>query len=342
MHSISRCHRHCRQAKYCLASLFLLVLISACGTGSTGSSATPTARPKGNVSVLYAGSLVNIMEHQIGPAFNKATGYTFQGEGKGSTALAAEIKGHLRTPDIFISADPNVNTSLQGATNGNYVTWYLTLARTELVIGYNPHSKFASDFQAAANGSKAWYQVLEEPGIHLGRTDPELDPKGISTILLFDLAQQYYKQPDLEQKALGSDENTSQVFPEEELIARLTSGQLDAGVFYLNEAKAANVPYITLPDQINLGNPSMASTYSTVHWTDPKTKKVHKGAPIIYTITIPSTSKNMAGAIAFANFMLSSQGQSIFAADGVLSTPVKLTGDADAVPQQLHQYIQNQ
>ncbi len=341
MYCTSKSHRRFRQESFCLASLFLLVLISACGTTSTGSSTTPTAKPKGNVSVLYAGSLVNIMEHQIGPAYDKATGYTFQGEGKGSTALAAEIKGKLRIPDIFISADPKVNTTLMGAANGNYVSWYVTLARTELVIGYNPHSHFAADFQAAANGSKAWYQVLEEPGMRLGRTDPELDPKGVSTILMFDLAQQYYNQPGLEQKVLGSDENSSQVFAEEELIARLTSGQLDAGIFYLNEAKAAKVPYITLPDQINLGNPAMAPTYATVHWTDPKTSKVHNGAPIIYTITIPGTSKNMAGAIAFMSFMLSSPGQSILASDGVLSTPIKLSGDRSAIPQQLRSYVQS-
>ncbi len=322
----------------------LLLLLSACG-GSTGTTAstTPTSAPtnKGVVSVLYAGSLVNIMEHSIQPAFTQSTGYTFQGEGKGSTALANEIKGHLRTPDIFISADPNVNKTLMGTANGNYVSWYLTMAQTQLVIGYNPQSRFAADFQAAANGTKTWYQVLEETGVRLGRTDPELDPKGYSTLFLFQLAEQYYKQPGLEQKILGSDENSSQVFPEEELVARLGAGQLDAGIFYLNEAKQAKLPYISLPAQINLGDPTQASAYATAHWTDPKTGKVHKGAPIIYTITIPSTSKDMAGAIAFVNFMLSSQGQALLQANGILSTPIKVAGDASTVPQPLQQYIQS-
>lgn len=330
-----------RRSQYALVFALVLVLIlfaSACGSSPTTTSAAPK---KGNVSVLYAGSLVNIMEHQIGPAFDKATGYTFQGEGKGSTALANEITGHLRTPDIFISADPKVDQSLMGATQGNYVSWYINLARTQLVIGYNPHSKFAADFQAAANGSKAWYQVLEEPGVRLGRTDPELDPKGVSTILMLELAQTYYAQPGLRQKILGSDENASQVFPEEELVARLTAGQLDAGVFYLNEAKAAKLPYITLPDQINLGNPSMKTAYAAVSWTDPKTNKVHKGAPILYTITIPSTSKNRAGAIAFVNFMLSSRGQTILQNAGILSTSFVLTGNKSDVPQQLQSYIQS-
>ena len=318
--------------------LLLFGLLSACGSSTSGTtSATPTA--KGNVSVLYAGSLVYIMEKKVSPAFNQSTGYTFQGEGKGSTALANEIKGKLRTPDVFISADPRVNTTLEGSANGNYVSWYMTLAKTQLVIGYSPKSKYAADFQAAANGTKPWYQVLEESGVRIGRTDPLLDPKGYSTLFMFQLAEQYYHQSGLTQKVLGSDENTSQIFPEEELVARLGSGQLDAGIFYLNEVKQQNLPYISLPSQINLGDPTLASTYAQASWTNPKTHKVTKGAPIVYTITIPSTSKNMAGAIAFVNFLLSSQGQSILSGNGVLSTPVTASGDKAAIPQQLQQYV---
>lgn len=325
-----------------LPFLISSLLLSACGsTTSTGASSTPTATNKGTVSVLYAGSLVDIMEHQIKPAFDSSTGYTFQGEGKGSAALAAEIKDHLRTPDVFISASPAVDKSLMGSANGNYISWYVNLARTELVIGYNPKSKFAADFQAAASGSKPWYQVLEEPGVRLGRTDPELDPKGISTIYMFELAEKYYHQPGLTQKILGANENPSQIFPEEELVARLTAGQLDAGIFYLNEVKAANIPYISLPPQVNLGDPSMAASYATVSWTNPKTNAVSKGAPIIYTITIPSTSRNQAGAIAFVTFLLTTPGQTILQNAGILSTPFKVFGDASAVPQALQQYVQS-
>jgi molybdate/tungstate transport system substrate-binding protein len=46
------------------------------------------------------------MEHGIGPAFDKATGDTFQGFAGGSTELANQIKGQLRRGDVFISANP--------------------------------------------------------------------------------------------------------------------------------------------------------------------------------------------------------------------------------------------
>ena len=318
---------------------FLIVLmLSACGSTTT-TGTTPTTTVKSKVSVLYAGSLVNLMEKKISPAFTRATGYPYEGEGKGSTALATEIKGHLRTPDIFISADPAVDKTLMGASNGNYVSWYATFTRTAMVIGYNPKSKFAADFQAAATGSKPWYQVLAEPGLRIGRTDPLLDPKGYRSIFVTQLAETYYHQPGLTNKLLGASENASQIFPEEELVARLGSGQLDAGFFYLNEVKELNLPYIPLPVQINLSDPSMNSAYAQSSWTNPQTNKTAHGAAIIYTISIPSTSKNQAGAIAFANFLLSSQGQIILMQDGLLQTTPTLFGDTTAVPNQLKQYF---
>jgi molybdate/tungstate transport system substrate-binding protein len=320
----------------------LLLLLSACGSTTTGSSGSPTPTApanKGLVKVAYAGSLVNIMEKSVKPAFQQATGYTYQGEGKGSTALVNEIKGHLSSPDVFISAGAGSDKLLMGAANGNYVSWYVNMARTELVIGYSPQSKFVADFQAAASGSKPWYQVLEEPGMRIGRTDPLLDPKGVNTIYMAELAEKYYNQPNLKQQIFGADENSSQIFPEEELVARMGTGQLDAGIFYLNEIKTTNIPYISLPPQINMGDPTMATEYATAKYTNPKTGAVSSGAPVIYTITIPSTSKDMAGAIAFLNFMLSQQGQTLLASTGTLSTPIKAFGDTSAIPPMLQQYI---
>ena len=74
----------------------------------------PAALAAGTVNVLYAGSLVNLMEHGIGPAFDKATGNQFQGFAGGSDLLANQIKGKLRQGDVFVSANPKVNESLMG------------------------------------------------------------------------------------------------------------------------------------------------------------------------------------------------------------------------------------
>ncbi|MGH3851035.1 MAG: substrate-binding domain-containing protein, partial [Pseudonocardiaceae bacterium] len=158
-----------------VAMLSVLTLaLAGCGsasTTSTGASATPTsaaARGSGPVSVLYAGSLVNLMEHDLGPKFDAATGYTFQGQGAGSTALANQIKGKVKQADVFVSASTKADTALEGQANGSWVSWYATFASAPLVLGYNPKSSFAADL-----ASKPWQQVITEPGFRLGRTDPK-------------------------------------------------------------------------------------------------------------------------------------------------------------------------
>jgi molybdate/tungstate transport system substrate-binding protein len=208
---------------------------SGSNSGAGGASANPAA-PAANgqpVRVLYAGSLVNLMERDIGPKFAAASGYRYQGEGGGSDALANEIKGKVKQADVFISASPATNSKLEGAANGNEVSWYATFASSPLVIGYNPDSKFAADLT-----SKPWQQVLAEPGFRLGRTDPTTDPKG-------KLAVQALDQGGLTN--LASDQ--SEVFPETELVGRLQSGQLDAGFFYSAEATPDKIPTITIPPE---------------------------------------------------------------------------------------------
>ena len=61
----------------------------------------------------------------------------------------------------------------------------------------------------------------------LGRTDPKLDPKGYRTLFLFDLAERYYREANLAQKILGGADNPTQIFPEEQLLVRLETGQLE-------------------------------------------------------------------------------------------------------------------
>jgi molybdate/tungstate transport system substrate-binding protein len=262
----------------------------------------------GTVNVLYAGSLVNLMEHGVGPAFDKATGDTFQGFGGGSVGLANQIKGKLRHGDVFISANPKVNDALTGEANGGWVSWYVTFAESPVVIGYSASSKFAADFK-----SKPWYQVLSEPGIKIGRTDPKLDPKGALTLTLMKQAETFYKDPGLAQKVLGADDNPEQVLPEETLVGRLQSGQLDVGFFYSTETSDAKIPAVHLPPEIA-----------------PKA---------VYTVTILHDGANAAGADQFVAFLLGTDGRNILKEHGLALQDLKLSGDASAAPHDIRTLV---
>ena len=199
------------------------------------------------MTVLYAGSLATVMEDHVGPAFEKDGGVDFQGEAHGSLGAARLIQDRLRTPDVFVSADPSVNqTVLMGSENDDLVTWFVTLASSQLVLAYNPKSRFAGDFEAAAAGTVPWYEVLAKPGLRFGRGDPTIDPKGYRTLFLFTLAAEHYGRPDIP-GLLGDPLNPAQVLPEVALLARIDSGQFDAGIFYKHEVVAHELPYVTLP-----------------------------------------------------------------------------------------------
>jgi molybdate/tungstate transport system substrate-binding protein len=264
-------------------------------------AATPSFAQDNTVNVLYAGSLVNLMERSVGPAFEKSTGLQFRGYAAGSNKIANEIKGKLRRGDVFISASPTVNQVLMGAENGDHVSWYVNFAQSPLMIGYNPKSKFAADFK-----TKRWDQVLQEPGIRIGRTDPKLDPKGAFTVELVTKAAELYHEPDLVEKALGDPENPAQVLPEETLVGRLQSGQLDTGFFYSTETSDLKIPAFQPA-------PELAAKAS-------------------YTLTILSDAPNSAGAARFVDFLLSAEGRALLKQHGVDVIKPTVTGNGQAVP----------
>jgi molybdate/tungstate transport system substrate-binding protein len=256
-------------------------------------AASSEHRAGGPVDVLYAGSLVNLMEQAVGPAFDGATGYTFSGFSAGSNALASAIRGGTQVGDVFISASPLVNGTLEGSANGNWVSWYAGFASSPLVLGFNKGSKFAADLK-----SKPWYQVVVEPGFLLGRTDAAIDPKGKLAAQALSQAAGAYAEPALSQLAAG----TSGVFPEETLVGRLESGQLDAGFFYASEAAAAGIP--TVP----LGGVALSAQYP---------------------ITVLNRAPHDKAARAFLAFLLGKVGRSILGHDGLtLTVPPAVTGRA--------------
>jgi molybdate/tungstate transport system substrate-binding protein len=267
--------------------------------------AAPVAASAAEVKVLYAGSLVNLMEHGVGPAFDTATGDTFQGFAAGSNALANQIKGKLRQGDVLISANPKVNDSLMGSANGGWVTWYVSFATSPLVIGYDPDSRFAAELK-----TKPWYEVLQEPGIRIGRTDPKLDPKGALTVKLLQKAETVYEQPGLEKAVLGDAENPAQVLPEENLVGRLQSGQLDVGFFYSTETTDLKIAAIPLPKPVAL----------SAH----------------YTATVLNGGADPDGGAKFVDFLLSPAGQAIMKAHGLDLVKPAVSGDATTVPAAIH------
>lgn len=262
----------------------LMVAVSVVASAGATSGAATSKRASGTVDVLYAGSLLDLMEQHIGPAFHKATGYTVSGDSAGSSALANEISGKTVVGDVFISASPSVNASLEGASNGNWVSSYRLFGFSPLLLGYFTKSKFVRALQ-----TKPWYDVVDLPGFLLGRTDPATDPKGVLTVDALEGTALTHDIPALHALATS----TSNVFPETALVGELQAGQLDAGFFYGVEAAAAHLKTVPL-----------------------------KGTELSaqYTVAILNRAPHRAAAKAFERFLISALGRAILKKYGV--TPI--------------------
>lgn len=259
----------------------------------------PHPKAHGTVNVLYAGSLVGLMTKYLAPQFTQATGYSISGLPGGSDALVNDLKGGLEKADVFISASPKADVALEGKANHNLVSWYSLLGSSPLVVGYNPASQFAGALK-----HHPWWRVMQNKGFRLGRTDPLLDPKGVLSVALVKAEAKKQHSATLAQAILGPVENQAQVFPEETLVSRLETGQLDAGFFYLNEARLAGIPTVAT------GLPYAAK----------------------FTVTILSNASNSAGAEAFVRYLYSAPGRHLLSKYGVESVKTKVVGDKKMVP----------
>ncbi len=239
------------------------------------------------LDVAYAGSMGSMMEGPVKEAVAKTLGIDMHGRAQGSDALAQLIVGGSIPVDVFVPVTPGPMTTVLKAGKALHA---VPIARTEMVIAYSPKSSFANAFASADKpGAMPWYAILQQPGIRFGRTDPATDPQGRNIIFTMQLAEAYYKQPGLAQKILGGTINAAQIFAEPTVEARLQSGELDAASAYRIQPGPFGLPFIQLPDEINLGNQSMHVAYQSAT-LELNGKTYHPQALVYYAATIVGTA----------------------------------------------------
>jgi molybdate/tungstate transport system substrate-binding protein len=271
-----------------LASIACLGLVTGC---SSSPSSTGSVKHSGNVDVLSAGSLDTLMTKTVGPAFHAATGYTLVDTSGGSGTLASDIKNKVYIADVFVSASPTVDTTLQGASNGDWISWYADFAASPEVLGYYPQSRFAHDLQ-----TMPWYDVITMPGFRLGRTNPSQDPGGVLAAEALTDTAKARNLPALSTLATESSDEYAED-PEE---ADIQTGALDASFMYEADANSQGSPFVKLTG-VNLAGD--------------------------YTVTVVKGAPHVAAAEAFIEFLLGPTGQKEMKADNFeIVSPAKVHG----------------
>ncbi|KAF1028993.1 MAG: hypothetical protein GAK37_01965 [Pseudomonas sp.] len=278
--------------------------------GSLLFSVALAAHAEGEIRVAYAGSMGVVMDKALGPAFAEREHLTYQGQGEGAYGLARLLASKKLLADVFVSITPGPVEVLQHA---GLVDTAVPVASTRMVIAYNPKSAFAAQL---ADNKTPWWQVLQSPGLRFGRTDAATDPQGQNIVFTVQLAEKYYHQPGLSKRILGDVQNPQQVFGEGGLLTRLQAGQLDAASGYESATLSARLPYVTLPDEINLSNPAFThGWYDTVALQLPD-KTLLKPQPLVFYAAVLKNAPHPQQAQAFVQYLQSSEGQKLFEANG--------------------------
>jgi molybdate/tungstate transport system substrate-binding protein len=270
--------------------------------------------------VTYAGSMGVVMDKYLGPDFAKEKKVNYQGQGQGAYGMANLLASKKVVADVFVSITPGPVKILQKAGLAGQA---IPVASTSMVIAYNPKGKYAGKFAAIKDGkagAEPWWKVLQTPGLQFGRTDPVSDPQGQNIIFTMMLAENYYKQPGLEKAVLGDVQNPQQISGEGGLLTRLEAGQVDAASGYESATRSAHLPYIKLPDEINLSNPQMSNDgYSKVTFNvkDAAGKeKTLSTQPLVFYAVVLNNAPHPQLAKQFISYMQSARGQKLFEQNG--------------------------
>lgn len=246
----------------------------------------------------------------------------FQQENAPSLEVVRSLTELGKVPDVLAVADVSLLDSL---VLPRHSSWYLIFASNALVLAYGPHSRYRAEIERVP-----WYELLQRPGVRVGRSDPRVDPSGYRALIAVQLAEKHYQRPGLAAALLRAMPDREVRRAEADLSALVETGDLDYIWTYRNLAKSHGLQWIELPPEVNLESTELADWYSTVsiRVEGPRGGLRVRGAPILFALTIPREAPSPAFGAAFVRALLSAPGQQAAAIGGLnlLKVP-RLVGD---------------
>jgi molybdate/tungstate transport system substrate-binding protein len=169
-----------------------------------------------------------------------------------------------------------------------------------------------------------WYEILTMPGVAIGGGNPFLDPGAYRGPMIFQLAEAYYKVPNLYNNMLehvviaGSDPS-----------APALGKGFDFQFTYEHNARAtastnADYRYVNLPDEVNLSDPAKDAFYrqnAIVVIPGLGTLRSARtiavpGAHVAWGITLVKDAPNRENAIKFLQLLLGPAGKAALNGNG--------------------------
>ena len=310
-----------------------LLLLSAMLVGCSGEPAENSSL-SGTLPIFHAGSLT-IPFAQVTEEFNKLyPEVEILAEGAGSQTTIRKVTELGKEAGVIGSADYTVIPQLMFP---EYADWYIIFAVNQMVIAYTDDSKFSDEIN-----KDNWYEILQREGVKYGRSDPDQDPCGYRTLLVWQLAEGHYGVSSI-YDSLYETEGDLERPKSVELIALLETGDLDYAFEYSSVAAQHGLNYIELPTEINLSSEEFNDFYATaeveISGKEPGETIIKKGKSIVYGVTIPTNFPNQELAITWVDFLLSAEGMAMIEAAGQPPVIPAITNDMSKLPERLKQYV---
>ena len=320
-----------RKSKLLLVLLSFFILVGVAGWSKQAKAEQMT----GKLPVFIAGSLT-VPFKAVTKDYNKQyPGVQVLIEGAGSATTIRKVTELKREGGVIGSADYKIVPKLMFP---DYADWYIIFASNQMVLCYTDKSKFARQINA-----DNWYQILQKDGVTYGRSDPDQDPCGYRTLMVWQLAEKHYGVSGIYQKlfrAKGDKMRAKSV----DLIALLQSGDLDYAFEYSSVARQHGLKYVQLPGQINLSSAKHEKFYAqakvSIKGKKPGEKIELTGEPILYAVTIPKNYPDQKKALSFVEFLLSAKGVAALEATGQDAVRPALASDKNKLPEALKKYVQ--
>lgn len=286
------------------ALLMVAVLTLPALGGQETESQDANPEISGVVTIFHAGSLSVPFEAMEKAFEERFPAVDVRREAAGSQACARKITDLGKPCDIMASADYKVIDKL---LIPEYADWNIRFATNQLVLCYTETSTAADEINA-----DNWYEILQRDGIVWGHSDPNLDPCGYRSLMVLQLAEQYYEIPGL-YDAVTANRPQENIRPKSvELISLLQTGNMDYAWEYLSVAVQHGLDYVLLPDEINLGNYQFDDLYGSavveVTGKEPGTTMAIAGKSVTYGVTLVKEAPNRAAAEAFLTYLLDPEG----------------------------------
>ncbi|HEY73398.1 MAG: tungstate ABC transporter substrate-binding protein WtpA [Chloroflexi bacterium] len=317
--------------------VFVLALIVGCSPTQPSSPTDVPQEPAlaGKLIIFHAGSLTVPIKELTASFQAQYPDVTFETEAAGSRTTARKVSELGREADLVMSADYTVIDNL---LTPDFADWNIRFARNTMVIAYPDGAQYAGEIN-----DENWYEILTRAGVVYGHSDPNADPCGYRTLLVWQLAEVHYGVEGLN-ASLEEHCPPENVRPKEtDLLALMQSGDMDYAFEYRSIAVQHGLNFVELPDEINLSRVEHAGFYGQatveVSGTEPGATITQVGKPIVYGVTIPKNAPSPDLALEFVKFLLGSEGQAIMEAQGQPPIVPPVAVNKGALPAELQTLV---